>query len=89
MNGTWSEVAADRDERGRATCLQSLLQSHWCWPLGVAGCIKIQGGDRLHLVVGLGETAASFPLDYRADLLAMGISVPAAVWSWRDQSSKN
>ena len=89
MNGTWSEVAADRDERGRATCLQSLLQSHWCWPLGVAGCIKIQGGDRLHLVVGLGETAASFPLDYRADLLAMGTSVSAAVWSWRDQSSKN
>ena len=71
------------------TCLQSLLQSHSCWPLGVAGCIKIQGGDRLHLVVGLGETAASFPLDYRADLLAMGISVSAAVWSWRDQSSKN
>lgn len=50
---------------------------------GVAGCIKIQGGDRLHLVVGLGETAVSFPLDYKADLLAMGISVSAAVWSWR------
>ena len=70
------------------TCLQSLLQSHWCWALGVAGCIKIQGGDRLHLVVGLGDTAASFYLDCKADLLTMGISVSAAVWSWREFKAK-
>lgn len=75
-------------EEGPA-CLQSLLQSRWCWPVGVAGRMKIQGGDRLHLLVGLGATAASLPLACKADLLTTGSPVSRAVWGWRDQSSKN
>ena len=89
MNGTWSEVAADRDERGGSY----MFAVPSAKPLVLAsGCSRLYedpGWRPAPPAGGAGCRSCLIAPACKADLLTTGSPVSRAVRGWRDQSSKN
>lgn len=83
-NRNQTEVGTGKGEGGASQefALNSGVRSPcgavWCLASSVSGCMKTQGGDRPHLLVGLSKTV----------FLIVGLSgQPPAEWGWGDQRS--